>query len=170
MLIFVQVCRTIDKNLVCLNSSIGSKEQMTAMDQQKGSLKRLKKRGSEDKRFWRSWRHQKHSTRKLFTRSWRHQRFWRSSEAGRLEASKVVQMLLSRLSLQKNISLKQRLIQRNWNALDAYSLDNVGKDNTTSVQPLFPLLWFVSVIVQEQQLWLRWLFLYTWNGFEIVPS
>jgi len=51
MLIFVQVCRTIDKNLVCLNSSIGSKEQMTAMDQQKGSLKRLKKRGSEDKRF-----------------------------------------------------------------------------------------------------------------------
>jgi len=39
---------TIDKNLV-LNSNIGSVKQMRALE--KGSLKRLKKRGYEDKRF-----------------------------------------------------------------------------------------------------------------------
>lgn len=30
------------------------------------------------------------------------------------------------------------------------------KDNSTTVQPLSPLLCFVSAIVHEQQLWLRW--------------
>jgi len=48
-----------------------------------------------------------------------------------------------------------------WRALE--------KDNSTIVQQLSPLLCFVSVIVQEQQLWLHRKFLYTWNELEIVP-
>jgi len=54
----------------------------------------------------------------------------------------------------RNISLKQRLIQRNLKSLNAYS--TLEKDNSTIVQLLSPLLWCVSAIVQEQQLWLRW--------------
>jgi len=50
MLIFVQVCRTIDKNLVSLISSIGSKEQIRAMESTRRKLV-LQERGSEDKRF-----------------------------------------------------------------------------------------------------------------------
>jgi len=45
----------------------------------------MKTRGSENQ----NWRHQKHPHQKLFTRSWRHKRFWRSSEARRLEASRL---------------------------------------------------------------------------------
>jgi hypothetical protein len=54
MLIFVQVCRTIDKKFSVFKS-IDSEEQMRAMKSTKrklllqGSI--LKKRGSEDKRF-----------------------------------------------------------------------------------------------------------------------
>jgi len=46
MLIFVQVCTTIDKNLVSLNSSIGSEEQMRAM-----KSTRRKFEASEEKIF-----------------------------------------------------------------------------------------------------------------------
>jgi len=46
MLIFVQVCRTIDKNLVSLNSSIGSEEQMRAIESTRRKLE-----ASEEKRF-----------------------------------------------------------------------------------------------------------------------
>jgi len=46
MLIFVQVCRTIDENLVSLNSSIGSEEKMRAMESARRKLK-----ASEEKRF-----------------------------------------------------------------------------------------------------------------------
>ena len=69
----------------------------------------------------------------------------------------------------RNISLKQQIIQRNLKSLDAYLWRTLEKDNSTIVQPLSPLPCFVSTIVQEN-LWLRWKFLYTWNGFEIVPS
>jgi len=48
MLIFVQVCRTIDKNLVSLNSSIGSEEQTRAMKSTRWKLV-LQERGSKDK-------------------------------------------------------------------------------------------------------------------------
>jgi len=65
-------------------------------------------------------------------------------------------LLLSRLSVQKNRSMEQRLIQRNWKTLDAYSWRTLEKDNSTIVQSLSPLLCFVSAIVQEQHLWLRW--------------
>jgi len=51
---------------------------------------------------------------------------------------------------------KQRLIQRNLKSLDVYPWRALEKDNSTIVQPPSPLLCFVSVIVQEQQLWLRW--------------
>ena len=66
-------------------------EQMRAM---KSTRRKLET--SEEKRFWRSWRHQKHSSQKLVTRSWRHQkhlkiiRSWRSSEAGRLKNFKML--------------------------------------------------------------------------------
>jgi len=46
MLIFFQVCRTIDKNLVSLNSSICSEEQMRAMESTRRKLE-----ASEEKRF-----------------------------------------------------------------------------------------------------------------------
>jgi len=46
MQIFVQVCRTIDKNLVSLNSSIGSEEQMRTM---KSTRRKLET--SKEKRF-----------------------------------------------------------------------------------------------------------------------
>jgi len=46
MLIFVQVCRTIDKNLVSSNSSIGSEEQMRVMESTRRKLE-----ASEEKRF-----------------------------------------------------------------------------------------------------------------------
>ena len=72
------------------------------------------------------------------------------SEAEDCKLQKIVQMLLlSRLSLQKNRSLGQRLIQRNWMLILWRTLE---KDNSTIVQLLYPLLCFVSAIVQEQQL------------------
>jgi len=46
MLIFIQVCRTIDKNLVSLNSSIGSEEQTRAMESTRRRLE-----ASKEKRF-----------------------------------------------------------------------------------------------------------------------
>jgi len=52
MLIFVQVCRTIDKFFSVFNSSIGSEEQMKSNGCYKKEAcvtrKHLKKRGSED--------------------------------------------------------------------------------------------------------------------------
>jgi len=66
-------------------------------------------------------------------------------------------LLLSRLSLQKNRSLEQRLIQRNfWRHWMLILWRTFEKDNSTIVQPQSPLLCFVSAIVQEQQLWLHW--------------
>jgi len=46
MLIFVQVCRTIDKNLVSLNSNIDSEEQMRPMESTRRKLE-----ASEEKKF-----------------------------------------------------------------------------------------------------------------------
>jgi len=71
MLIFVQMCKTIDKNLSVFKSSIDSGRTNESIGFYKREAcvarKHLKKWGSED--------HQK-----LSTRSWRHQRFWRSFE------------------------------------------------------------------------------------------
>jgi len=79
MLTFVQLCRTIDKNLSVSKSSIGSRRTNGEQwNLQKGSLccKKaseekyvLKKRGSEDHQ---KHPHQKHSHQKLSTRSRRH--------------------------------------------------------------------------------------------------
>jgi len=55
MLIFVQVCRSIDKKFSVFNSSIGYEEQMKSNGCYKKEAcvarKHLKKRGSEAKRF-----------------------------------------------------------------------------------------------------------------------
>jgi len=47
MLIFVQVCKTIDKNLVFLISSIGSEEQIRAMESTRIKLDIIKSTSSE---------------------------------------------------------------------------------------------------------------------------
>jgi len=66
-------------------------------------------------------------------------------------------LLLSCLSLQKNkkpgATTNSEEFWRHWMLTLWRTLE---KDNSTIVQPPFPLLWFVSAIVQEQQLWLRW--------------
>ena len=66
-------------------------------------------------------------------------------------------MLLSRLSLQQNkkpgAKTNSEEFWRHWMLILWRTLE---KDNSTIVQPPSPLLWFVSAIVQEQQLWLRW--------------
>jgi len=49
----------------------------------------------------------------------------------------------------RNRILEQRLFQKNKKALDAYPLKSLGKGNSTIVQPLPPLLCFVSAIVQD---------------------
>jgi len=55
MLIFVQVCRTIDKNFSVFNSSIGYEDQMKSIGiYKKEAWRHLKKRGFKDKSFWRS--------------------------------------------------------------------------------------------------------------------
>jgi len=52
MLIFVQMCRTIDKNFIVFNSSRGSEEKMKSIGIYKKEARRhLNKSGSEDKRF-----------------------------------------------------------------------------------------------------------------------
>jgi len=130
----------------------------------KGSL--WCKEASEEKRCWRqevmkiirSWHHQKYSHQKLDTRSWRNQRFWRSSEAERLEASKFCHMLLlSYLYTQKEWKPRATVISEEFEGIGCLSTEQRRKkDNSTIVQPLSPLLYFVSAIVQEQQMWLRW--------------
>ena len=82
MLVFVQVCRTIDKNLVYLWSidSDRTNESNGINKKEAWSIWR--------KRFWRQAALKKLTSseaplQKQFSRSWRHQRFWRSSEAGR---------------------------------------------------------------------------------------
>jgi len=77
MLIFVQVCRTIVKNL---HSSIGSERTIRIKGIYKGSLccKYWRQQESEDRVGWiSSWLLK--SLKNL--RGWRHQRVWRSSEA-----------------------------------------------------------------------------------------
>jgi len=55
MLIFVQVCRTIDKNLSVFKSSVGSgrtnESNEIYIKEACVARKHLKKRGSEEKRF-----------------------------------------------------------------------------------------------------------------------
>jgi len=171
MPIFVQVCRTIDKIFSVLFKHRFWKNKWEQWYQQEGSLKHLKKRGFEDKRSWRSCRHQKHSPHKLVTRSWRHQKFWRPSEAERLKNFKCC----------SNNDLITHIIAEDWKN-KAMANSNGFEDIrclffgerwkrtiVRSVQPLSPLLWYVSAIGQEQQLCLHQCVLQTWNGFEIDP-
>jgi len=91
---------------------------MRAMESTRRNLKAFEERGSEEKRFWRSWRHQKHLFRSsspeadIIRGSEDHQKLedWRTSN--------VVQMMIeSRLSLQKIGRIKQRLFQMDLKAL-----------------------------------------------------
>ena len=128
MLIFVQVCRTRDKNLSVFKWSIGSEEQM-------GAMKYIKRKIEFQESIWRkevlkitrSRRHQKHSHQKLFARSWHHQKL-EIIRSWRLEVSKFVKYCYSHVHVcRRNGSLEQRLFQRNLKALDAYPLKSAGK-------------------------------------------
>jgi len=128
------------------------KNKLEQLNLQKGSLKL---QGSiwrkEVLKIIRIWRHQKHSHKLKTTRS------WRSSKAERLEALIFVKSCFKHAyHCRRNRNLKQRLIQRNLKSLNAYPWRTLEKDNSTIVQPPSPLLCFVTAIVQEQQLWLRW--------------
>jgi len=97
-------------------------------NQQEGSLKGLKKRGSEDKWSWSADVIKNTSIEAHITRSIFHHMFWRSSEAERIEASRrLFKGFKSRLSLQKTRRMKQRPIQMDLKSLDAYSLKRVEK-------------------------------------------
>jgi len=135
MLIFVQVWWTIDKNLVSILSI--------------GSGRTNESNGINKKEAWSVWRkevlktsgskvyqklmssetpHQKQDHQKLNTsKVMKILRRWRSSEAERIVASKVVQRIQSRLSLKKTWRMKQRLVQMDLKSLDAYSLEKVEK-------------------------------------------
>jgi len=81
MLIFVQVCRTINKNLSVFKSSINYEEQMRATKFTKRKL--CCKKASEEESVWRKYHLKKRASedhQKLFTKSWRHQKL-KSSEA-----------------------------------------------------------------------------------------
>jgi len=143
MLIFVQVCRTIDKNLVSL-WSIGydrTNESNGINKKEAWSIWR--------KRFWRHAVLKKLTSseaplQKQFTRSWRHQRFWRSSEARRLKNFKCC----------SNDDWIMPIIAEDWenktttisNEFEGirclFSWERWKRTFVRSVQPLSPLLCF----------------------------
>jgi len=79
-------------------------------------------------------------------------------------------LLLSHLSLQKNRSVKQRLIQRNLKALDARSLKNVGKRTIVELYNHYLHYSTLCLHCTRSTVVTTLVFLYTWNEFEIVPS
>ena len=143
---------------------------MRAMESTRRTLV-LQERGSEDKRFWRSWRHQKH----LFRSSSPEADVIRGFEdQQRLEdwrTSNVVQMKIkSRLSLQNIGRIKQGLFQMDLKALDAYSVESVEKGLLYEVYNHY-LHYSVFVSASTRTTVVpATVFLQTWNGFEIDPS
>ena len=163
--------------------SIGTKEQMRAMESTKSEAcvarKHLKKIGSEDKRFWSSSEadvirstssdvvHQKLTLSEVMKII----RSWRSWEDGRLEASDLCQMLLlSHLTLHKNKSLKQRLIQRNLEGIGCLFFGECWKRTTIQVYNHYLDYSDLCLHCTRTTAVSTLVFLYTWNGFEIVPS
>ena len=166
MLIFVQVCRTIDKNLVSLWSI--------------GPERTNESNGINKKEAWRSWRKEVLKTsgpeanviRSTLFRSWRHQkhlkiiRSWKTEELQNI----VLMKIKSRLSLQKIGRIKQRLFQMNLKALDAYSIESVEKGLLYEVYNHYlHYSVFVSASTRTTAGPAK-VFLHTWNGFEIDPS
>jgi len=134
MLIFVQVCKTIDKNLMSL-WSIGSgrtNESNGINKKEAWNIWRkevLKTSGSEEAGVIRSTSseagHQKLTSSEA---SEDHQelkiiRSWKTEELQNVAQMKIK----SRLSLQKIGRIKQRLFQMDLKALDAYSVESVEK-------------------------------------------
>jgi len=109
-------------------------------------------------KFIRSWRHQKH-----LLRSWRHQRFWRSLGAKdhqKLEDWKLqicVKCCFNHAChcrrIEAEATANSEEFERHWMLILWRTLE---KDNSTKCTTISPLLCFVSAIVQELQLWLRW--------------
>ena len=144
---------------------------MRAMKSTRRKLEAFEERCSEDKRFRRSWRHQKHLFRSsspeadVIKGSEDHQKMedWRTST--------VVQMMIeSRLSLQKIARIKQRLFQMDLKALNAYSVESVEKGHLYEVYNHY-LHYSVFVSASTRTTVVpATVFLQTWNGFEIDPS
>jgi len=129
---------------------------MRAMESTRRKLEAFEVRGFEDKRFWRSWRHQKHLFRSSspeadVIRGYKdHQKLedWRTSN--------VVQMMIeSHLSLQKIGRIKQQLFQMNLKALNDYQLRALKKDICTKCTTTISTTLFLCLLVQEQQLCLQ---------------
>ena len=170
MLIFVQVCRTIDKNLVSL-WSIGSDRT-----NESNGINKKESWSIWKKRFWRQSLLKKLTSskaplQKQFTRSWRHRG---SEDHQKLEdwrTSNVVQMMNeSRLSLQKIGRIKQRLFQMDLKALDAYSVESVEKGHLYVVYNHYlHYSVFVSASTRTTAVPAT-VFLQTWNEFEIDHS
>jgi len=143
MLIFVQVYRTIDKNLVSL-WSIGSDRT-----NESNGINKKEAWSIWRKRFWRQAVMKKLTSseaplQKQFTRSWRHQRFWRSSETGRLKNFKCcsnndwITPIVA-----EDWENKTTAISNGFEGIEClFSWERWKKTFVRSVQPLPPLLCF----------------------------
>jgi len=146
MLIFVQGCRTIDKNLMSLYIKHRFwKNKWEQWNLQNGSLSY--KIEFEKDSIWSS---SEAAHQKLSTWSWSHQKLLtksslseadvirsiRSSEAEEWNIQVVKCCYSHAWHCRRNERLEQLLIQRNLKALDAYPLKNAEKGHNTIIQPL----------------------------------
>ena len=112
---------------------------------------------------------------KLFTRSWRHQRFWRSSRAEDHQKLKDwrLQMLFkwycNHTYFCRRLEHEATANSKESESIGCYSFENLERTIVRSVQPLSPLLWFVSASTRTLVV-PTLVFFHTWNGFEIDPS
>jgi hypothetical protein len=125
MLIFVQVCRTIDKNSSVFISSIGSgrTNESNGIYKKRAYVAResLKKIASEDIRSSSPEAvYQKLSSEAVYQKL-------TSSEAEDWKLQLVKCCYSECYDCRRNGSLKQRLIKRNLKAFDAYPLNSAGK-------------------------------------------
>jgi len=165
MLIFVQVCKTIDKNLVSLWS--------TGSDRTNESNGINKKEGWSiwRKGFWRQAVQKKLMSseaplQKQFSRSWCHQKFWRSSEAGQLKNFKWWlnhAYHCRRLGEQYNNYFKW--IWRHWMLIQLRALK---KDICTKCTTTISTTMFLCLIVQEQQLCLQLCSSRLWMDLKLI--
>jgi len=142
---------TIDKNLVSLLKHRFWKNKWEQWNQQVGSLKHMKKRGSEDKVLLKCWRHQKQDHQKQISsedlkiiRSWENWSFKGCSND--LITSGIAEDWKNEATANSN----------GFEGIGCFFVGECWKRTIVrSVQPLSPLLWFVSAIRQEQQLCLH---------------
>jgi len=143
MVIFVQVCRTIDKNLVSL-WSIGSDRT-----NESNGINKKEAWSIWRKRFWRQAVLKKLTSSEAplqnqFTISWHHQRFWRSSKAERLKNFKCCSKddWITPI-IAEDWENKTTAISNGFEGIGClFSWERWKRTFVRSVQPLSPLLCF----------------------------